>query len=744
MADRAKREKLRTYSTHFPLVSIHSVFDLFQGQLAPGVRPDIALLSIIFGAVENMLTNTDRAVSPGPACSLTTVAQRLEPFPQAIGLAEVEDLYQRFSTLVKGSVDLTPYRLHGSKTVRTTMELVKKISNVIWAALSSSYYKDRAHIQSLYSFLTSNRLDSFGVALSVVAACQLLGLDDVHLAMTEEHVWVVFGENGSESIEVTWHGKGVEDKRGQPVVSSVTDRSWLYLNGHAVICNTYMEVAAIASSINSSITGSVDSPELTALQQQLMWLLYDRGHLVRYPVAITNIGDMEEICPTPGRPSPEVLFEESIVSAKTYYDNMHVYPYTYLAGYYYRKRRFKEALSAWAQASQVISKYNYHRDDEEVYKEFLQIANEMIPDSIRLSVELVFLDRERIGTKMKPSDGEMMDDMVPFLQDPECCALFFKFYDGICEWEEGSSTPVLHITWATHMLASLAKFDPDARSRVELLDWEEETATDGKSKMTSSSIKDDDVSDKNGNHVDGNITGKRLRRKPGRPPKRMSLEDSRILLEESGDVDVDGKVNGNTSEEKTRQNQVGSRREEKESVSVSCKNGKEKNDVGKEEDLIKELMSRVGDHGNDATDPSIVALAHACGESILNPAYLLGSGEPFAANVIDLNTNSCYAKTDVQILLTSKEKLLKSNSDDRQFHGKVKTDLLQKTLNNIRIYLKSSKMKEMKDLLTAKKLNANAIKLHLTAQSQVHVKHSRLGSDFGFGKSTRRSMKQRD
>jgi menin len=51
-----------------------------------------------------------------------------------------------------------------------------------------------------------NKLDCFGVATCVVAACQLLGLEDVHLAMTEDHVWVVFGENGCETMEVTWHG----------------------------------------------------------------------------------------------------------------------------------------------------------------------------------------------------------------------------------------------------------------------------------------------------------------------------------------------------------------------------------------------------------------------------------------------------------------------------------------------------------------------------------------------------------
>ncbi len=35
------------------------------------------------------------------------------------------------------------------------------------------------------------------------------------------------------------------------------------------------------------------------------------------------------------------------------------------------------------------------------------------------------------------------------LQDPECFAHLLRFYDGICKWEEGSPTPVLHVGWAT-------------------------------------------------------------------------------------------------------------------------------------------------------------------------------------------------------------------------------------------------------------------------------------------------------
>lgn len=71
---------------------------------------------------------------------------------------------------------------------------------------------------------TGTKLDSSGVAFAVVAACQVLGLKDVHLALSEDHAWVIFGKNGEETAEVTWHGKGNEDRRGQTVTAGVNEK----------------------------------------------------------------------------------------------------------------------------------------------------------------------------------------------------------------------------------------------------------------------------------------------------------------------------------------------------------------------------------------------------------------------------------------------------------------------------------------------------------------------------------------
>ncbi len=70
-----------------------------------------------------------------------------------------------------------------------------------------------------------------------------------------------------------------------------------------------------------------------------------------------NLGDLEEINPSPSRPHCSTLFQEAIVSARLYYNNMHVYPYTYQGGYFYRHNMYKEAFESWASAGDVLKQY---------------------------------------------------------------------------------------------------------------------------------------------------------------------------------------------------------------------------------------------------------------------------------------------------------------------------------------------------------------------------------------------------
>ena len=73
-------------------------------------------------------------------------------------------------------------------------------------------------------------------------------------------------------------------------------------------------------------------------------------------MALGNLGDLEEISGSTGRPASQELYHEAVEVARREYGDQHVYPYTYLAGFHYRQRDFKAALKAWAEAANVIKR----------------------------------------------------------------------------------------------------------------------------------------------------------------------------------------------------------------------------------------------------------------------------------------------------------------------------------------------------------------------------------------------------
>ncbi|XP_048449799.1 menin, partial [Rhincodon typus] len=262
-------------------------------------------------------------------------------------------------------------------------------------------------------------------------------------------------------------------------VSSASAQSWLYLKGSYLKCDRKMEVALMVCAINPSIDHHTDSMELLQLQQHLLWLLYDLGHLNKYPMALGNLADLEELDPMPDRPDPLALYHEAISSAKQYYNNEHVYPYVYLASYFCRNKNVKDALASWGDAATVIQDYNYCREDEEIYKEFFDIANDIIPNLIKEMASMAETSEEPqrdgdSGTEVP--QGQAAPSTA--LQDPESFAQLLRFYDGICKWEEGSSTPVLHVGWATFLVQSISKFDGQVRHKVTIIVKETETNED--------------------------------------------------------------------------------------------------------------------------------------------------------------------------------------------------------------------------------------------------------------------------
>lgn len=99
--------------------------------------------------------------------------------------------------------------------------------------------------------------------------------------------------------------------------------------------------------------------------------------------------------------------------------------------------------------------------------------------------------------------------------------------------------------------------------------------------------------------------------------------------------------------------------------------------------------------------PGIEALTAACSERILNREFLLqGGGEPFVGSSESSSTPIDPPQPPI-VETTIKD-------DDPE----------------IKITLKSKKMRSMKDLLVAKKLNTQAISLQMSAQSQGGKRHA--------------------
>ncbi|XP_078064296.1 menin, partial [Mustelus asterias] len=138
----------------FPICSMEGVVKLFDWELKRD-EPDLTLLSLVLGFVEHFLA-VNRVVPinvPGYSFEVSSAEAGTDPaacFPH-VDLLQIRALHTRFTTMIRGAVDRSLYPLKGGYSSR---DLVKKVSDVIWNSLSRSYFKDRAHIQSLFSFIT--------------------------------------------------------------------------------------------------------------------------------------------------------------------------------------------------------------------------------------------------------------------------------------------------------------------------------------------------------------------------------------------------------------------------------------------------------------------------------------------------------------------------------------------------------------------------------------------------------------
>ncbi|XP_023324624.1 menin [Eurytemora carolleeae] len=235
------------------------------------------------------------------------------------------------------------------------------------------------------------------------------------LAMSEDHAWVVYGPEGHQTVEVFIYR---EEDDSKECIVLLTFAPTPHCLG--------MEVAAVVSAMSPAI-----SPTLDSLERKPFHWTYSG-----------NLGDLEEGSPTHGRPNPAQLYHQGVLVNQKEYNNRHVYPYMYSAGYNYRAGDFNLALQDWAGAAAVLKGYRHGKDDEEIYKEFMEINNELIPHLLKTQGSL--------------------------LLDSTCFSNLLQFYDGLCSWEENSSTPVLHIGWVKPMVKCISQFSASVRANIEI------------------------------------------------------------------------------------------------------------------------------------------------------------------------------------------------------------------------------------------------------------------------------------
>ncbi len=202
-------DKISNCASYFPLKNVHDVRQLFAFQLSSN-EPDLVLLSIVAGSIENAMTKAsdvnliqsfksshsssadessdDKAEDNDDKSEFTTNANlKIEP---QVDWHTIEALYGRFHAVLTNLCDVSLLeKARESKAEQNgdLRRLIKHVADIIWNTLSKAQYKDRPHLQSIYSYLTGNKLDCFGVAFAVVAACQMLSLSGIHLALSEDH-----------------------------------------------------------------------------------------------------------------------------------------------------------------------------------------------------------------------------------------------------------------------------------------------------------------------------------------------------------------------------------------------------------------------------------------------------------------------------------------------------------------------------------------------------------------------------
>ena len=148
-------------SAFFPLRTINDVRKLFDFE-CKGKEPNLVLLSIVAGSIENAMTKVNEVnLTPSLMSSneseqvdedVTSANFRIDP---QMDWHVVEALYAKFETVFNSYCEVA--LLEKARQIEAdnwdVRRLIKHVADIIWNTLSKAQYKDRPHLQSIYSYL---------------------------------------------------------------------------------------------------------------------------------------------------------------------------------------------------------------------------------------------------------------------------------------------------------------------------------------------------------------------------------------------------------------------------------------------------------------------------------------------------------------------------------------------------------------------------------------------------------------
>lgn len=405
----------------------------------------LALLSIALGYIESILI--EKELTFGNARSSKDAITDIFPLG-----SEIFTLYYQFVALLEqeeGDENSSPPS--STQKVKSIKEYIptllqtdnirgaiKVIADLIWSKLSNSYFKDKLHVQTVYSFLSHRKLDCFGLALTTYLYCRMLHVN-VALTLSEDHSWLSFrtgeGTDNEETpllddtAELTWNGRNAH-RRASSIYdngkgdanaardNTAVDTMWLYQKGgkYAVQCtNNRTVVAAIVTAMHDecNLHGSAFSEPVLNIKGQLLQRLHKAGYLSEYPMGLYHLAtcfsglsylreqnndsnnsnkddsedsasctslidegknemnDLHNSSSTDDVSSTMcvALYNAAIDLSKEKYGNHHVYPHTALGNYYANYvEDFSSAITCYADACEVVSRYVYTKTDAQVWK----------------------------------------------------------------------------------------------------------------------------------------------------------------------------------------------------------------------------------------------------------------------------------------------------------------------------------------------------------------------------------------